>query len=326
MDALPKERKLIVSQQLQSNLVITILPGGWRRLQIMGDLRSLLNERQILIADGATGTMLQMLGLRGARCPEEWNLNRPDVVAQIPRAYMEAGSDIVYTNTFGGNRFRLSKAGLAGLIKEVNISGARIAKDAVSDSIVVAGSMGPTGDFLEPLGSLKPEEVSSAYAEQALLLLEGGVDALVLETFAALDELLAAISGVRSVTDAPLIVTMSFDRGTHTMMGVSPNEFVKAVSELPVDAFGFNCGAGLESALQVAELMASYAPHGAVLIAKPNGGKPQVIGEEVVWDATPEQMAEVSLRLAGIGFRIIGGCCGTTPEHIRAIANALRRQ
>lgn len=292
----------------------------------MGNLRSLLNEKRILIADGATGTMLQTLGLHGARCPEEWNLKRADVVAQIPRAYMEAGSEIVYTNTFGGNRVRLAKAGLLESIREINIMGARIAKNAVSENIVVAGSMGPTGDFLEPLGTLTHKEVSSVYAEQASLLLEGGADALVLETFAALDELLAAIDGVRSITDAPLIVTMSFDSGTRTMMGVSPKEFVEAISELPVDAFGFNCGAGLESAMEIAELIASCAPREAVLVAKPNGGKPIIVADGVIWDATPKQMAEAAIQFANLGFRIIGGCCGTTPDHIRAMAEALRYQ
>ncbi|MCS7253627.1 MAG: homocysteine S-methyltransferase family protein [Armatimonadota bacterium] len=292
----------------------------------MGDLRKLLGEKQILIADGATGTMLQMFGLRDARCAEEWNLKRPEIVAQIPRAYADAGSDIVYTNTFGGNRIRLARAGMLDLIRELNFSGARIAKEAVGDAVVIAGSMGPTGDFLEPLGTLTAEEVRSVYAEQASLLLEGGVDALALETFASLDELLAAVEGVRSITDAPLIATMSFDTGTHTMMGVSPKEAVNVLSALPVDAFGFNCGSDLESALQVAELMASCAPNGAVLVAKPNGGKPRFVAGEVVWDVTPIKMAEAAVKFAWLGFRIIGGCCGTTPEHIRAIANALRCQ
>lgn len=290
----------------------------------MGDLCALLRERRILLADGATGTMLQMLGLHGSRCSEEWNLRRPEVVAQIPRSYEEAGSQIVYTNTFGGNRIRLTRAGLSNLIRELNIGGARIAKGAVSSETIVAGSMGPTGEFLKPLGELTVDDVRSVYAEQASLLLEGGVDALVLETFASLDEVTAAIEGVRSVTDAPLIATMSFDSGTRTMMGVSPKDAVEALSEMPVDAFGFNCGADLQSAFQVAEAMASSAPAGSVLVAKPNAGKPRFTADGLVWDATPDRMAEAAVHFAKLGFRIIGGCCGTTPLHIRAMADVLR--
>jgi len=278
-----------------------------------------------LIADGATGTMLQRLGLSGGRCAEEWNLKRPDLVAQIPRAYVNAGSDLVYTNTFGGNRVRLARAGLSEYLRDVNIAGARIAKEAVGEKALVVGSMGPTGEFIEPLGTLTASEVHSIYAEQASALLEGGADALVLETFASLDELIAAVDGVKSIADVPLFATLSFDMGMRTMMGVSPREAVKVLSDLPLDAFGFNCGADIDSALQVAEEVASYAPNDAVLIAKPNAGKPHMVSGEIVWDVTPQQMAEAALHFAKLRFRIIGGCCGTTPEHIRAIAEALKR-
>jgi 5-methyltetrahydrofolate--homocysteine methyltransferase len=290
----------------------------------MNKFLELLSRRRIVIADGATGTMLQKLGLSGGRCAEEWNLKRPDLVAQIPRAYVNAGSELVYTNTFGGNRIRLARAGLSEYIRDVNIAGAHIAKEAVGEEALIVGSMGPTGEFIEPLGTLSASEVRSVYAEQASALIEGGVDALVLETFASLEELVAAVEGVKSVANVPLFATMSFDMGVRTMMGVSPRDAVKVLSDLPVDAFGFNCGADIDSALQVAEEVASYAPDDAVLIAKPNAGKPHMVSGEIVWDVTPQRMAEVALHFAQLHFRIIGGCCGTTPEHIKAIAEALK--
>ena len=266
-----------------------------------------LSEQEILLADGATGTMLEQLGLRGARCAEEWNLSRPDMVGLIPHKYAEAGSDIVYTNTFGGNRLRLEHAGLADKVYEVNAVGARIARDAVGEEVIVAGSMGPTGGFMEPLGSLTPELVCDVYAEQAEALVKNGVDALVLETFSALDEIEAAIQGVRSVANVPLITTMSFDTGGRTMMGVTPEDALHALLDAGSDVVGFNCGSDLETAMHVAEAMSKVAPPDAVLIAKPNAGKPRIRGEQVVWETTIDEMVQSAKRFVALGHHQLQG-------------------
>jgi 5-methyltetrahydrofolate--homocysteine methyltransferase len=230
----------------------------------------------------------------------------------------------VLTCTFGATTPRLADGPLAGRTTELNVRAAELARDAVGDGLLVAGSLGPTGQLVEPYGLLTREIGVEAYAEQAQALSDGGVDLLVLETFFALDEALWAIEGAQSATDLPLVASFSFDQGTRTMMGLSPTDVVEAVEPLGVAALGANCGRSLEDTdAIVTEMLA--ASSGIPLWIKPNAGVPRIVGDAVVYEADPDMLAEHLRRYADQGARIVGGCCGTTPEHVAAIARALAR-
>jgi 5-methyltetrahydrofolate--homocysteine methyltransferase len=282
----------------------------------------LLAERPVLLADGATGTNYQDMGIEPGVAPEEWVVDAPDRVRELHRRFAEAGSDLVLTCTFGATTPRLEDGPLAGRTIDLNIRAAELAREAVGDDLLVAGSMGPTGRLPEPYGPLTRDVCVPAYAEQARALAEGGVDLLVLETFFALEEALWAIEGALGATDLPLVASFSFDQGTHTMMGLSPTDVVAAVEPLGVAALGANCGRSLaDTDAVVAELFAA-AP-ALPLWVKPNAGVPRIVGDAVVYDADPETLAEHVRAYADRGARIVGGCCGSTPEHIAAIARAL---
>ena len=290
----------------------------------MPSFADLLAERPVLLADGATGTNYQEMGIEPGVAPEEWVVDAPERVRELHRRFVEAGSDLVLTCSFGATTPRLADGPLAGRTTEVNIRAAGLAREAVGDDRLVAGSMGPTGQLIEPYGVLTREVCAETYAEQAQALADGGVDLLVLETFFALEEALWAIEGVQGVTDLPLVASFSFDQGTHTMMGVSPADVVAAVEPLGVAALGANCGRSLaDTDAIVAEFLAA-AP-GIPLWVKPNAGVPRIVGDAVVYEAGPEALAEHVRAYADRGARIVGGCCGSTPEHIAAIARALGR-
>jgi 5-methyltetrahydrofolate--homocysteine methyltransferase len=285
---------------------------------------ALLASRGVLLADGATGTNYQNMGMEAGVAPEEWVIDAPDRVRELHRRFADAGSDLVLTCSFGATALRLADGPLAGRMAEVNIRAAELAREAVGVARLVAGSMGPTGQLAEPYGLLTREACVEAYAEQSQALVEGGVDLLVLETFFALEEALWAIEGVQGVTDIPLVVSFSFDQGTRTMMGLSPTDVVAAIEPLGVAAVGANCGRSLEDTdALVAEFRgtASQLP----LWVKPNAGVPRVVGDAVVYEADPEMLAEHVHDYAEHGARIVGGCCGSTPDHIAAIAGALDR-
>jgi 5-methyltetrahydrofolate--homocysteine methyltransferase len=281
-----------------------------------------LNAGEILVADGATGTSYQAMGLSIGVAPEEWVEDHPDRVIGLHRAFIEAGSDIILTDTFGGTPIRLRETRFADRAGELNRRAAKLASEAAAGThVLVAGSMGPTGMLMDPLGDLTASAAADAYAEQAAGLVAGGVDLLLLETFFALEEAVAAVEGIRRVTALPLVVSFSFDQGTRTMMGVSPAAMVKAIVPLGVAAIGANCGRSLEDMARVVDELASQDA-GVPLWIKPNAGLPRMDGDVARYDTTPETMASFAERFMEAGARIVGGCCGSSPAHVAAIAAA----
>ena len=277
----------------------------------------------VLVADGATGTNYQDKGLGLGVAPEEWLFDAPELVLELHREFVAAGVDLILTNTFGATPIRLANSPLGGRARDVNLRAAEIAREAAGDAVLVGGSLGPTGQLAEPLGPLGPDECAAAYAEQAAALAGGDVDLLVMETFFALEEALPAIRGIQSVSDLPLVVSFSFDRGTHTMMGVSPRDFVEAVAPFGVAALGANCGRSLVDADAVVVELLDAADDIPVWV-KPNAGVPKMVGDQVIYEATPEIIAEHVGRYVEQGVRIVGGCCGSTPAHVAAIVAAVR--
>jgi 5-methyltetrahydrofolate--homocysteine methyltransferase len=278
---------------------------------------------EVLLADGAMGTMLQAAGLEKGHAPEEMNLTYPEKVLAVHRGYVDAGSGLVLTNTFGGNRFRLDKYGLADRVNEIARRAAEIARE--SGAAFVAGSIGPTGEFFAPVGTLNAEEARAAFAEQARGLADGGVDLLLIETMSDLQEVEAAIQGARDSADLPILCTMTFQHKLHTVMGVSARQAAETLGGWGVTAIGANCGTGPEEVEKVLEQMRQVSPQ-AILIAKPNAGVPRLVEGRTEFNATPELMAEYAQRFAQSGVTIIGACCGSTPEHIGAMARALGKR
>jgi 5-methyltetrahydrofolate--homocysteine methyltransferase len=293
----------------------------------MHTLQSLLGESGYLLADGAMGTMLFAAGLGHGGSPELWNVEHPDKVAAVHREYLEAGARILLTNTFGCNRFRLQLHNLEARTAEFNRAAARLLRlevDASGKRALVAGDIGPTGGLIQPLGELTSEDVSDAFAEQAAALIEGGVDLIWIETMAALEEIQAAVAGVRrSSADIPIITTMTFDTRGRTMMGITPERAIRELSLYGAAAIGGNCGNGPEEIIAVVEKMRQTAPD-AILVAKANAGVPVLEKGRPVYRATPEDMAVYAVQAYNAGAQIIGACCGSTPDHIRAIAAALK--
>jgi 5-methyltetrahydrofolate--homocysteine methyltransferase len=284
----------------------------------------LLTERHVLLADGATGTNYQNMGIEPGVAPEEWVVDAPAKVQELHRRFVEAGSDLVLTCSFGGSSLRLADEALHGRAVEVNRRAAELAREVVGDTVLVAGSLGPTGHLTEPLGPLTHDLAVATYAEQARALTDGGVDVLVLETFFSLDEGLWALEGIKSASDLPLVVSYSFDQGTKTMMGLTPTQVVEAFAPLGIAAIGANCGKSLaDTDVIVDELIA--AADGLPLWVKPNAGVPRMVGDSVIYDAGQDDLAQHIRGYVDRGVRIVGGCCGSTPEHIAAIAGALGR-
>jgi 5-methyltetrahydrofolate--homocysteine methyltransferase len=306
-------------------------PDGATRLAIDGGaasarFRALLDEGGPILADGAMGTMLFANGLQFGDPPELWNLEHPDVIRRIQRAYLEAGSRIVLTNTFGGNRLRLGLHGLQDRVDELNRTAAillRAEVRAAGDTALVAGDVGPSGEIVAPLGTLDYDEAVDVFREQAASLVAGGVDLIWIETMSDLNEMRAAIQGVRAASPGiALIATMTFDTRGHTMMGVSPEEAVAHLDAWGVDAIGGNCGNGPDELIPVIAAMHAVAPD-VVLVAKSNAGMPELVDMQAVYRASPETMAGTALEMRDAGARIIGGCCGSSPDHVRAMADAL---
>lgn len=290
----------------------------------MPDLRQKLSEPGIIILDGATGTQLQQMGLPAGTAPELWNLENPEAVKKHYRAYLEAGSDAVLTNSFGGTRPRLDMEGSGDLTHDINVAAARLAREVAGEDRLVLGSMGPTGMLMEPMGELTYDKAVAYFAEQAAALAEGGADGIHIETMSDLQEAKAAIVGAHQATDLPVTVTMSFDMHGRTMMGIRPEEAVKELWAMDVLAVGVNCGRTLEENLKALTEMRTAAPE-VTLIAKPNAGLPRMDnGVEAVYDVTPEIMADYALKFGAQHIKMLGGCCGSDPRHITALKETLK--
>jgi 5-methyltetrahydrofolate--homocysteine methyltransferase len=279
-----------------------------------------------LVSDGAMGTVLQDLGLNDGGAPELWNVEKPEVIDGILESYAAAGARFLTTNTFGGPRPRLELHGLADRVKELNAAGARIAIAVAKQhpGVFVLGDIGPTGELMEPMGTLTIEDAKTIFAEQIAGLIEGGVDAILIETMSDLSEAEAAVRASQEIAPTlPIIVTMSFDTNFRTMMGTRPEQAVKVLSALGVRIIGANCGRGTDEIRIIAEQLAKSRIDGLYLIVQSNAGLPKLHGDVFEYDGTPEEMARYALEMAAIGIDIIGSCCGSTSLHTKAIADAL---
>ncbi|MFZ3078888.1 MAG: homocysteine S-methyltransferase family protein [Bellilinea sp.] len=277
---------------------------------------------KIIIADGATGSNLQQRGLPDGKSGEAWVLENPQAILALARDFIAAGAEILLTCTFGASRLHLANMGLDAECEQINLTAAKLARQAAESSgAFVAGSIGPTGQMLDPYGPLAAADAEAAFAEQARFLAAGGVDLIVVETQFDLGEAAAAVRGVRSACDLPLVCSFSYDRGTRTMMGVSPAKAARALHELDVDLLGINCGRSLADNL--AALRELQAATSLPIWFKPNAGLPVMDDQgNEVYQTTPQQMAEAVPAWIAAGARVIGGCCGTSPEHLSAIAAA----
>ena len=293
-------------------------------------IAALLEAKGYVVADGAMGTQLFAVGLCAGDPPEAWNVHHAEEVRAIHRAYLQAGADLVVTNSFGGTRFRLALHSLQDEVVELNEAAARVARveadaeiERTGRPVLVAGSMGPTGELLTPLGNMSAAACEAAFAEQAEGLAAGGADLLWIETMSDLDEVEAAVRGARSACDLPVAATMSFDTAGRTMMGVTGTEMAERLSGLGLAAMGANCGnnvADTEAAVVAATAVATGTP----VISKPNAGVPVWSGDALVYDGTPEVLAAHAHRAQAAGVAVIGSCCGSTPAHTAKIAAVLR--
>ncbi len=288
-------------------------------------LTALLADRPWLLADGATGSNLFDRGLQSGDAPELWNADHPERVAGLQRAFVEAGADIILTNSFGGTRYRLKLHKSADRVAELNEKAARIARgeaDRAGRVVLVAGSIGPTGEILEPLGPLSIDDARDAFAEQAAALARGGADLLWIETMSSVEETEAAVAGARSC-GLPVVATLSFDTNGRTMMGITPFELADLHRRHHLAACGSNCGVSPAELVASVVNLATASEPSAILVAKANCGIPQYIDGALRFNGTPELMAQYACLSLDAGARIIGGCCGTTPEHLRVMRRAL---
>lgn len=275
---------------------------------------------RVLLSDGAWGTFLQAEGLKAGENPESWNLLRPEIVKKIAASYIGAGSDMIETNTFGGCRYNLRQYGLADKSYELNKAGALLSRQAAGDEHWVLGSVGPSGTILMT-GEIPEDELYEDFLVQMTGLLDGGVDAICLETFSALDEAELAVQAARG-TGLPLICTFTFEKG-FSMMGVTPEAYAKKMLELGVDVLGTNCGNGLDGMKDIVKRIRKVAPEHPILVHA-NAGLPQLRGTELLYPESPESMAAALPDIIAAGANLVGGCCGTTPQHIRAMKNVLK--
>ena len=279
-------------------------------------------DSRVLVCDGAMGTMLYAKGIFLNRCFDELNVTQPDLVGEVHREYVRAGADVIETNTFGANRFKLSGFGLADQTRTINTQGARIARHAARDTVWVAGAIGPLGVRIEPWGRTSTSEAEDAFREQAAALVDGGVDLFMLETFRDLNELIAAVRAVRSVSKLPIVAQMTTDADGNSLDGTPPSTYAPALEQAGADVIGVNCSVGPAAMLETVEKIAQVTS--ARLSAQPNAGRPRDVEGRNLYLCSPEYMATYARRFVTAGARLVGGCCGTTPDHIRQIAQAVK--
>ncbi len=285
-----------------------------------------LLEKSALASDGAMGTMLQEAGLTDGGSPELWNVERPEEIEKILESYASAGASFITTNTFGGTRGRLGMHGLESRVAELNKAGAAIARKVADrhPGVFVMGDIGPSGDLMEPMGTLTLESGKELFAEQIRGLVAGGVDAILIETMSDLGEVEAAVNAAHEVApELPVIVTLSFDTNLRTMMGVKPAAAVTQLAAMGVRIIGANCGRGVDEMLLIAKELVGARPEGVFIITQSNAGLPKLQGDVFIYDGSPEDMADYARQMVELGVNIIGSCCGSTPAHTRAIASTL---
>ena len=284
-----------------------------------------LKEPTPIIGDGAMGTMLYSMGVPANSCFDECNLSQPDFVRRIHEAYIKAGAEIIETNTYGANRFKLASFDLADKVKRINMRGARLARDVrevIGMPVMVAGAVGPLGKPIKPVGLISAIEARDMFREQVEALLEGGVDLIILETFRDLEEMRQALIATREACDLPVVAQMTFEEDGRTQVGNTPHEIVKALQQLGADVIGANCSTGPQ---RMSRVIADMASHATIPIsAQPNAGWPETVNNRVVYVSTPDYMANFARRMFEGGAKILGGCCGTTPAHIKALVDVLR--
>src|SRR5919107_4489975 len=287
----------------------------------MKPLLEALDER-VLVCDGAMGTMLYAKGVFINKSFDALNVAQPDLVAEVHQEYVRAGADIIETNTFGANRIKLGSFGLADKLHAINVQGARIARHAAREQAYVAGAIGPLGIRIEPWGKTGVDEAEEYFRQQAAALLEGGVELFVLETFRDVNEISAAIRAVRNLCDLPIVAQVTTEEDGNTLDGAAPETFVPDLERLGANVVGVNCSVGPAAMLETLERMARVAH--VKLAAQPNAGKPREIEGRNLYLCSPDYMASYARRFINAGVRLVGGCCGTTPDHIRAIKAAVR--
>lgn len=285
--------------------------------------------RGVFVVDGAMGTQLMLASVEAHECNEYQNVKSPEVVRSIHARYFEAGCDAVLTNTFGASAVALRRHGLADEAGRINLAGAKLAREAAGEDRYVLGDIGPCGEFLEPLGTLKAETLREAIKEQASALLEGGVDGFIVETITAIDEAAVVLEAVHSAGDVPVFATLAFDparEGPRTMMGVSPADAVVQLVHLGAAGIGFNCGTlTMDGYIELAKVFAVLLEdRGIALVAEPNAGRPQLVDGRATYTLSPEEFADAAERICQAGASILGGCCGTGPEHIAAMVRRVR--
>jgi methionine synthase I (cobalamin-dependent) len=283
-----------------------------------------LVKQRIVLFDGALGTMLMARGLSSGEAPEKWNVEKPEVVKEVHRAYFSAGSDVVQTNTFGGNRFKLSEKQLEGDLVRINQTAVNLAKEVCPPGKFVAGDVGPSGRLMEPFGPYNVKEMERNFAEQGQILADAGVDLISIETMFSLEETLAALRGIRGATDLPIFVSMTFDqkpKGFFTLMGETPEACVRAIEENGADVLGSNCQLGSREMVDLIKEIRGCA--NVPVISQPNAGSPILRGEMTVYEQSPGEFGEDILRIVEVGAHIVGGCCGTTPLFIEEVRQRL---
>lgn len=285
-------------------------------------------QQGILISDGAMGTNLQAKGLSIGEVPEKWNITHPDQVKEVHQSFINAGSDIVLTNTFGGNRVKLNRAGEGDQVKELNSAAVKLAKEVADPAgVFVAASIGPTGEFMEPLGTVSYETMVEIFSEPIEVVVSAGVDLIIVETMTDLSEAKAAIDAAKKVSDLPIAATMSFDKtgqGYRTIMGIDPETAARGLREAGADLIGANCGnVDMKVMCKLMSEMIDAVDDESFFIAQTNAGIPQLIDGKTVFPDSPEEMSKEVAALVEMGVNVIGGCCGTTAEHIRQIRLAI---
>lgn len=291
------------------------------------DLRAEVKKRCV-VCDGGMGTQLMARGMQAGACSESWNVERASDVREIHGAYRDAGCELLTTNTFGGTRSSLEKHGLGGEVARFNTAGAKLAKEAAQTSLVM-GDVGPFGGFLEPVGDTTPEQLKEIFSEQLKALRQGGADAVIIETMSDPKEVAIAVTCAKEIANWPVVATYAFAHGEggtfRTMMGTSVEDAVKAAVDAGADIVGANCGTSLSlnDYVELAKQLVKAAGKTPVIV-QPNAGTPQMVGGQLTYLAKPEEMAELAKRLVAVGVKVVGGCCGTTPDHLRAMAKAIR--